>query len=203
MCYNKFAFFFFFFFLILTISEVGAFHPCCYFLGSPQLRPQHQIKTEILNRLKFPFPVNIAVFLFSGKYGRHAGLPFLRPPLTTALLTLGKAQQVTVAPKSLWDFSSCPLVDLFYCDSFCSFFSLFTLQSAMVGNRLVLQNLLHMQLAQQQLLHIKDKRISSVRHLFVCAPRFAYVSGGGELWALAHMLWHFHLSVSLKRLFSV
>lgn len=44
----------------------------------------------------------------------------------------------------------------------------FTLQSAMLGNGLVLQNLLHMQLAQQQLLHIKDKRISSVRHLFVC-----------------------------------
>lgn len=43
----------------------------------------------------------------------------------------------------------------------------FTLQSAMLGNGLVLQNLLHMQLAQQQLLHIKDKRISSVRHMFV------------------------------------
>lgn len=38
-----------------------------------------------------------------------------------------------------------------------------SLQSAMLGNGLVLQNLLHMQLAQQQLLHIKDKRISSVR----------------------------------------
>lgn len=33
----------------------------------------------------------------------------------------------------------------------------------MLGNGLVLQNLLHMQLAQQQLLHIKDKRMSSVR----------------------------------------
>ncbi|XP_071760321.1 ribonucleoprotein PTB-binding 2 [Centroberyx gerrardi] len=65
-----------------------------------------------------------------GKYGRHASLPFLRPPLTTALLTLGKAHQ-----------------------------------SAMLGNGLVLQNLLHMQLAQQQLLHIKDKRISSVSSL--------------------------------------
>ncbi|XP_035504376.2 ribonucleoprotein PTB-binding 2 isoform X2 [Scophthalmus maximus] len=65
-----------------------------------------------------------------GKYGRHAGLPFLRPPLTTALLTLGKAHQ-----------------------------------NAMLGNGLVLQNLLHMQLAQQQLLHIKDKRISSVSSL--------------------------------------
>uniref|UniRef100_H3DL73 Ribonucleoprotein, PTB-binding 2 n=1 Tax=Tetraodon nigroviridis TaxID=99883 RepID=H3DL73_TETNG len=29
----------------------------------------------------------------SGKYGRHTSLPFLRPPLATALLTLGKAQQ--------------------------------------------------------------------------------------------------------------
>ncbi|XP_024909803.1 ribonucleoprotein PTB-binding 2 isoform X6 [Cynoglossus semilaevis] len=65
-----------------------------------------------------------------GKYGRHNSLPFLRPPLTTALLTLGKAHQ-----------------------------------SALLGNGLVLQNLLHMQLAQQQLLHIKDKRISSVSGL--------------------------------------
>ncbi|CAG5863404.1 unnamed protein product [Menidia menidia] len=65
-----------------------------------------------------------------GKFGRHAHLPFLRPPLTAALLTLGKAHQ-----------------------------------NAMVGNGLVLQNLLHMQLAQQQLLHIKDKRLSSVSSL--------------------------------------
>ncbi|XP_069009270.1 ribonucleoprotein PTB-binding 2 isoform X2 [Embiotoca jacksoni] len=65
-----------------------------------------------------------------GKYGRHTNLPFLRPPLTTALLTLGKAHQ-----------------------------------NAMLGNGLVLQNLLHMQLAQQQLLHIKDKRLSSVSSL--------------------------------------
>ncbi|KAF7202687.1 PTB-binding 2 [Nothobranchius furzeri] len=65
-----------------------------------------------------------------GKYGRNSSLPFLRPPLTSALLTLGKAHQ-----------------------------------NAMVGNGLVLQNLLHMQLAQQQLLHIKDKHISSVRQL--------------------------------------
>nr|XP_057929780.1 ribonucleoprotein PTB-binding 2 isoform X1 [Doryrhamphus excisus] len=65
-----------------------------------------------------------------GKYGRHAHLPFLRPPLTTALLTLGKAHQ-----------------------------------RAMLGNGLVLQNLLHMQLAQQQLLHIKDKCISSASSL--------------------------------------
>uniref|UniRef100_A0A3Q4ASY4 Uncharacterized protein n=1 Tax=Mola mola TaxID=94237 RepID=A0A3Q4ASY4_MOLML len=40
------------------------------------------------------------------------------------------------------------------------------------GGRLcihLLQNLLHMQLAQQQLLHIKDKRISGVRLQCVCA----------------------------------
>lgn len=48
------------------------------------------------------------------------------------------------------------------------FFISFTQQSALLGNGLVLQNLLHMQLAQQQLLHIKDKRISSVRHLCLC-----------------------------------
>ncbi|XP_034737004.1 ribonucleoprotein PTB-binding 2 [Etheostoma cragini] len=65
-----------------------------------------------------------------GKYGRHASLPFLRPPLTTALLTLGKAHQ-----------------------------------NAMLGNGLVLQNLLHMQLAQQQLLHIKEKRLNNVSSL--------------------------------------
>jgi len=45
-------------------------------------------------------------------------------------------------------------------------------QNAMLGNGLVLQNLLHMQLAQQQLLHIKDKRISSVS---VCASVCVYV----------------------------
>ncbi|KAI4871894.1 hypothetical protein NFI96_014743 [Prochilodus magdalenae] len=62
-----------------------------------------------------------------GKFRPHA-VPFLRPPLTAALLQLGKAQQ-----------------------------------SAMLGNGLVLQNLLHMQMAQQQLLHIKDKHITNVR----------------------------------------
>ncbi|XP_056460089.1 ribonucleoprotein PTB-binding 2 [Gadus chalcogrammus] len=65
-----------------------------------------------------------------GKYGRHHSLPFLRPPITSALLTLGKAHQ-----------------------------------SAMLGNGLVLQNLLHMQLAQQQLMHIKEKRITNVASL--------------------------------------
>lgn len=39
--------------------------------------------------------------MFLGKYGRHTSLPFLRPPLTTALLTLGKAHQVTLTFKSL------------------------------------------------------------------------------------------------------
>ncbi|XP_052379480.1 ribonucleoprotein PTB-binding 2 [Oncorhynchus keta] len=38
-------------------------------------------------------------------------------------------------------------------------------QSSMLGNGLVLQNLLHMQLAQQQLLHIKDKHMSNVSSL--------------------------------------
>ncbi|KAK6313800.1 hypothetical protein J4Q44_G00152590 [Coregonus suidteri] len=37
--------------------------------------------------------------------------------------------------------------------------------SSMLGNGLVLQNLLHMQLAQQQLLHIKDKHMSNVSSL--------------------------------------
>uniref|UniRef100_A0A8C1WIJ1 Ribonucleoprotein PTB-binding 1 n=1 Tax=Cyprinus carpio TaxID=7962 RepID=A0A8C1WIJ1_CYPCA len=62
-----------------------------------------------------------------GKFGRPHNLPFLHPPLTAALLQLGKAQQ-----------------------------------SAILGNGLVLQNLLHMQMAQQQLLQIKDKQIANV-----------------------------------------
>ncbi len=37
------------------------------------------------------------------------------------------------------------------------------MQSAILGNGLVLQNLLHMQMAQQQLLQIKDKQITNVR----------------------------------------
>ncbi|KAL4635020.1 ribonucleoprotein PTB-binding 2 [Arapaima gigas] len=65
-----------------------------------------------------------------GKFGRPQGLPFLRPPLTAALLQLGKVQQ-----------------------------------NAMLGNGLVLQNLMQMQLAQQQLLQIKDKHMSSVPSL--------------------------------------
>ncbi|XP_077054820.1 ribonucleoprotein PTB-binding 2 [Siphateles boraxobius] len=65
-----------------------------------------------------------------GKFGRPHNIPFLRPPLTAALLQLGKAQQ-----------------------------------SAILGNGLVLQNLLHMQMAQQQLLQIKDKQITNVQGL--------------------------------------
>ena len=43
----------------------------------------------------------------------------------------------------------------------------------MLGNGLVLQNLLHMQLAQQQLMHIKEKRITNVNpvcvvYVYVC-----------------------------------
>lgn len=40
--------------------------------------------------------------------------------------------------------------------------SLSLFQSAILGNGLVLQNLLHMQMAQQQLLQIKDKHVSNV-----------------------------------------
>lgn len=45
----------------------------------------------------------IDVLCVLGKYGRHAGLPFLRPPLTTALLTLGKAHQVTTTSAPVWE----------------------------------------------------------------------------------------------------
>ncbi|XP_048832139.1 LOW QUALITY PROTEIN: ribonucleoprotein PTB-binding 2 [Brienomyrus brachyistius] len=62
-----------------------------------------------------------------GKFGCPQGLPFLRPPLASALLQLGKVQQ-----------------------------------SAMLGNGLVLQNLLQMQLTQQQLLQIKEKHVPSL-----------------------------------------
>lgn len=60
----------------------------------------------------------------------------------------------------------------------------------MLGNGLVLQNLLHMQLAQQQLLHIKDKRISSVRHLLVCVYELVSVCG---LIIAHYVLLHFPL----------
>ncbi|XP_036824680.1 ribonucleoprotein PTB-binding 2 isoform X2 [Oncorhynchus mykiss] len=91
---------------------------------------------QLLNSMTNPAALQILMRPYhtgkrGGKYGRHPSLsPFLRPPLTAALLQLGKVQQ-----------------------------------SAMLGNGLVLQNLLHMQLAQQQLLHIKDKHISNVSSL--------------------------------------
>lgn len=125
--------------------------------------------------------------MFEGKYSRHANLPFLRPPLTTALLTLGKAHQVSTTSTVCWIiFFVCVFVDV----------SSSSLQSAMLGNGLVLQNLLHMQLAQQQLLHIKDKRISGVRHLFVFVfvwgVNGAEVSGEGETLRMDVLL-HLHL----------
>lgn len=71
----------------------------------------------------------------------------------------------------------------------------FALQSAMLGNGLVLQNLLHMQLAQQQLLHIKDKRISSVRYLRVClcARDDLHRLVARVKHSCGHVLLHFHL----------
>lgn len=47
------------------------------------------------------------------------------------------------------------------------------MQSAILGNGLVLQNLLHMQMAQQQLLQIKDKQITNVR-VCVCVDMFQH-----------------------------
>ncbi|XP_052336056.1 ribonucleoprotein PTB-binding 2-like isoform X3 [Oncorhynchus keta] len=91
---------------------------------------------QLLNSMTNPAALQVLMRPYhtgkrGGKYGRHPSLsPFLRPPLTAALLQLGKVQQ-----------------------------------GAMLGNGLVLQNLLHMQLAQQQLLHIKDKHISNVSSL--------------------------------------
>nr|XP_029542693.1 ribonucleoprotein PTB-binding 2-like [Oncorhynchus nerka] len=91
---------------------------------------------QLLNSMTNPAALQVLMRPYhtgkrGGKYGRHPSLsPFLRPPLTAALLQLGKVQQ-----------------------------------SAMLGNGLVLQNLLHMQLAQQQLLHIKDKHINNVSSL--------------------------------------
>ncbi|XP_055779261.1 ribonucleoprotein PTB-binding 2-like isoform X3 [Salvelinus fontinalis] len=91
---------------------------------------------QLLNSMANPAALQVLMRPYhtgkrGGKFGRHPSLsPFLRPPLTAALLQLGKVQQ-----------------------------------SAMLGNGLVLQNLLHMQLAQQQLLHIKDKHISNVSSL--------------------------------------
>lgn len=53
--------------------------------------------------------------------------------------------------------------------------SLSFMQSAILGNGLVLQNLLHMQMAQQQLLQIKDKQINNVRVcVYVCVHVSTY-----------------------------
>ncbi|XP_028977189.1 ribonucleoprotein PTB-binding 2 isoform X3 [Esox lucius] len=91
---------------------------------------------QLLNSMTNPAALQVLMRPYhsgkrGGKFGRPPNLsPFLRPPLTAALLQLGKVQQ-----------------------------------SALLGNGLVLQNLLHMQLAQQQLLHIKDKHITHVPSL--------------------------------------
>ncbi|KAL2089704.1 hypothetical protein ACEWY4_014392 [Coilia grayii] len=90
---------------------------------------------QLLNSMTNPAALQVLMRPYhtgkrGGKFGRPHSLPFLRPPLTAALLQLGKVQQ-----------------------------------STMLGNGLVLQNLLHMQLAQQQLLQIKDKHITNVSGL--------------------------------------
>ncbi|XP_041913230.1 LOW QUALITY PROTEIN: ribonucleoprotein PTB-binding 2 [Alosa sapidissima] len=90
---------------------------------------------QLLNSMTNPAALQVLMRPYhtgkrGGKFGRPHNLPFLRPPLTAALLQLGKVQQ-----------------------------------STMLGNGLVLQNLLHMQLAQQQLLQIKDKHITNVSSL--------------------------------------
>ncbi|XP_060775912.1 ribonucleoprotein PTB-binding 2 isoform X3 [Neoarius graeffei] len=87
---------------------------------------------QLLNSMTNPAALQVLMRPYhtgkrGGKFRPHS-VPFLRPPLTAALLQLGKAQQ-----------------------------------NAMLGNGLVLQNLLHMHMAQQQLLHIKDKHITNVR----------------------------------------
>ncbi|XP_051997031.1 ribonucleoprotein PTB-binding 2-like [Xyrauchen texanus] len=88
---------------------------------------------QLLNSMTNPAALHVLMRPYltgkrGGKFGRPHNLPFLHPPLTTALLQLGKAQQ-----------------------------------NAILGNGLVLQNLLHMQMAQQQLLHIKDKHVTNAR----------------------------------------
>ncbi|MCI4375587.1 hypothetical protein PGIGA_G00111250 [Pangasianodon gigas] len=89
---------------------------------------------QLLNSMTNPAALQVLMRPYhSGKRGgkfRPHSVPFLRPPLTAALLQLGKAQQ-----------------------------------NAMLGNGLVLQNLLHMHMAQQQLLHIKDKHITNIPSL--------------------------------------
>ncbi|XP_051563146.1 ribonucleoprotein PTB-binding 2-like isoform X1 [Myxocyprinus asiaticus] len=87
---------------------------------------------QLLNSMTNPAALHVLTRPYptgkrGGKFGQPHNLPFLRPPLTTALLQLGKAQQNTI-----------------------------------LGNGFVLQNLLHMQMAQQQLLHIKDKHVQGL-----------------------------------------
>lgn len=77
-------------------------------------------------------PHSCCLFVFSGKYGRHTSLPFLRPPLTTALLTLGKAQQVS-PPASACALISIDLRGLFCCCCFVSVF--FTVMCACLAER--------------------------------------------------------------------
>ncbi|XP_058891085.1 ribonucleoprotein PTB-binding 2 isoform X4 [Acipenser ruthenus] len=72
-----------------------------------------------------------------GIVGLPQGMPYLRsPPLTAALLQLGKVQQLP-------------------------FF-----QNAMLGNGLVLQNIWRMQLAHQQLVQLKEKQAHHASSLF-------------------------------------
>ena len=59
-------------------------------------------------------------------------------------------------------------------------------QSSMLGSGLGLQNLLHMQLAQQQLLHIKDKHMSNVRHANVCVCVCVRVCVGFSVGCFCH-----------------
>ncbi|XP_046713188.1 ribonucleoprotein PTB-binding 2 isoform X2 [Silurus meridionalis] len=89
---------------------------------------------QLLNSMTNPAALQVLMRPYhtgkrGGKFRPHS-VPFLRPPLTAALLQLGKAQQ-----------------------------------NAMLGNGFVLQNLLHMHMAQQQLLHIKDKHITNIPSL--------------------------------------
>ncbi|XP_073689025.1 ribonucleoprotein PTB-binding 2-like, partial [Garra rufa] len=105
---------------------------CAYMLSNKKgLLPEPNL-AQFLNSMTNPAALQVLMRPYptakrEGKFGRPQNLPFLRPPLTAALLQLGKAQQ-----------------------------------SAILGNGLVLQNLLHMQMAQQQLLQIKDKQITNV-----------------------------------------
>ncbi|XP_062854238.1 ribonucleoprotein PTB-binding 2 [Trichomycterus rosablanca] len=90
--------------------------------------------SQLLNSMTNPAALQVLLRPYNtGKRGgkfRAQAVPVFRPPLTAALLQLGKAQQ-----------------------------------NAMLGNGFVLQNLLHMHMAQQQLLHIKDKHVANLPSL--------------------------------------